>query len=173
MGVEENLRRLGLTVPNLEELWRVNPSGAHYISHFPVKGLLHLCGTTPVRDGRGYLPGVVGKDLDIGQGYEAARHAALTTLAVIKYALGDLDRVDQFVHLLGFVNSAPGFNDQPRVINGAADLLVELYGARGKPTRAAIGCQGLGGGASVEVIATVLFKGDEVRPPLARDYSAT
>lgn len=173
MRVEEKLSRLGLTVPNLEELWRVNPSGAHYISHFPVKGLLYLCGTTPVRDGRGYLPGVVGKDLDIGQGYEAARHAALTTLGVIKYALGDLDRVEQFVHLLGFVNSAPGFNDQPRVINGAADLLVELYGARGKPTRAAIGCQGLGGGASVEVIATVLFKGDEVRPPLARDHSAT
>ena len=160
MRVEENLKRLGLAVPNLEELWRVNASGAHYISHFPVKGLLYLCGTTPVRDGRGYLPGVVGKDLEIAQGYEAARYAALTTLGVIK-------------HALGFVNSAPGFNDQPRVINGAADLLVELYGERGKPTRAAIGCQGLGGGASVEVIATVLFSGDEVRPPLARDYSAT
>ena len=170
MRVEENLNRLGLAVPNLEELWRVNASGAHYISHFPVKGLLHLCGTTPVRDGRGYLPGVVGKDLDIAQGYEAARYAVLTTLGVIRYALGDLDRVEQFVHLLGFVNSAPGFNDQPRVINGAADLLVELYGERGKPTRAAIGCQGLGGGASVEVIATVLFRGDEVRPPLARDH---
>ena len=73
MRVEESLKRLGLTVPNLEALWRVNASGAHYISHFPVKGLLYLCGTTPVRDGRGYLPGVVGKDLEIAQGYEAAR----------------------------------------------------------------------------------------------------
>lgn len=170
MRVEESLKRLGLTVPNLEALWRVNASGAHYISHYPVRGLLYLCGTTPMRDGRGYLPGVVGKNLDIDQGYEAARYAALTTLGVIKYALGDLDRVEQFVHMLGFVNSAPGFNDQPRVINGAADLLVELYGERGKPTRAAIGCQGLGGGASVEVIATVLFRGDDVRPPLARDH---
>jgi enamine deaminase RidA (YjgF/YER057c/UK114 family) len=71
------------------------------------------------------------------------------------------------------VNSAPGFNDQPRVVNGAADLFVELYGARGKPTRAAIGCQGLGGGASVEIIVTLLFSGSEVRPPLARDDFAT
>ena len=61
------------------------------------------------------------------------------------------------------------FGDQPRVINGAADLLVELFGDRGKPTRAAIGCQGLGGNASVEVIVTLLFSGSEVRPPLARD----
>ena len=118
------------------------------------------------------LPGVVGGDLTLAQGVEAARYAALTTLAVLKYALGDLDRVQQFVHMLGFVNSAPGFNDQPRVINGAADFLVELYGERGKPTRAAIGCQGLGGGASVEIIVTVLFSGSEVRPPLARDAFA-
>jgi enamine deaminase RidA (YjgF/YER057c/UK114 family) len=72
--------------------------------------------------------------------------------------------------MTGFVNSAPGFNDQPRVINGAADLLVELYGDRGKPTRAAIGCQGLGGGASVEIVVTLLFSGADVRRPLARDH---
>jgi enamine deaminase RidA (YjgF/YER057c/UK114 family) len=88
----------------------------------------------------------------------------------VKYALGDLDRVQQIVHMLGFVNSAPGFSDQPRVINGAADLLVELFGDRGKPTRAAIGCQGLGGNASVEIIVTLLFTGSDVRPPLARDH---
>jgi enamine deaminase RidA (YjgF/YER057c/UK114 family) len=172
MKVEETLARLGMTVPDLADLWRVNPAGAHYISHFPVQGLLHLCGTTPVRDGRPYLPGVVGDTLTLAQGAEAARYAALTTLAVLKYALGDLDRVQQFVHMLGFVNSAPGFNDQPRVINGAADFLAELYGDRGKPTRAAIGCQGLGGGASVEIIVTVLFSGAEVRAPLARDAFA-
>jgi len=78
--------------------------------------------------------------------------------------------VQQIVHMVGFVNSAPGFSDQPRVINGAADLFVELFGERGKPTRAAIGCQGLGGNASVEIIATVLFTGADVRPPLARDH---
>jgi enamine deaminase RidA (YjgF/YER057c/UK114 family) len=170
MKVEEKLAKLGLALPNLEDLYRTNPSGAHYISHYPVQNLLYLSGTTPRKDGKGYLPGVVGKDLTTEQGQEAARYATLTTLSAVKYALGDLDRVQQVVHLLGFVNSAPGFSDQPRVINGAADLLVELFGDRGKPTRAAIGCQGLGGNASVEIIVTLLFTGSDVRPPLARDH---
>ncbi len=169
MKVEDKLAALGLTLPNLEDLYRTNASGAHYISHFPVQNLLYLSGTTPRRNGESYLPGVVGKDLTLEQGYQAARYAVMTTLAAVKYALGDLGRVQQIVHMLGFVNSAPGFNDQPRVINGAADLLVELFGERGKPTRAAIGCQGLGGGASVEIIVTLLFSGSDVRPPLARD----
>ena len=169
MNVEAKIAKLGLELADLEDLYRTNSSGAHYISHYAVQNLLYLSGTTPRKGGQGSLPGVVGKDLTLEQGYEAARYAALMTVAAIKYALGDLDRVQQFVHLLGFVNSAPGFGDQPRVINGAADLLVELFGDRGKPTRAAIGCQGLGGNASVEVIATVLFSGSEVRPPLARD----
>ena len=169
MIVEDKLKALGLVVPNLEDLYRVNISGAHYISHFPVQGMLYLSGTVPIKDGKVFLPGVLGENLTIEQGYEAARYAALTTLVAVKYALGDLDRVQQIVHMTGFVNSAPGFNDQPRVINGAADLLVELYGERGKPTRAAIGCQGLALNSSVEIILTVLFSGTEVRPPLARD----
>jgi enamine deaminase RidA (YjgF/YER057c/UK114 family) len=169
MKVEAKLAALGFELPSLEDLYRTNTSGAHYISHFPVQNLLYLSGTTPRKGGQGYLPGVVGKDLSLEQGYEAARYATITTLAAVKYALGDLDRVQQIVHLLGFVNSAPGFGDQPRVINGAADLLVELFGERGKPTRAAIGCQGLGGNASVEIIVTLLFSGSDVRPPLARD----
>jgi enamine deaminase RidA (YjgF/YER057c/UK114 family) len=170
MTIEEKLAKLGFELPTLEDLYRTNPSGAHYISHYPVQNLLYLSGTTPRKDGKGYLPGVVGKDLTIEQGQEAARYATLTTLAAVKYALGDLARVQQIVHLLGFVNSAPGFSDQPRVINGAADLLVELFGDRGKPTRAAIGCQGLGGNASVEIIVTLLFTGSDVRAPLARDH---
>jgi len=172
MKAEEKLSNLGMEVPDLESLYRTNPSGAHYISHFPVQNLLYLSGTTPRKDGQPYLSGVVGKDLTVAQGYEAARYAALTTLAVVKYALGDLDRVQQVVHMIGFVNSAPGFSDQPRVVNGAADLLVEIFGERGKPTRAAIGCQGLGGNASVEIIVTLLFSGADVRPPLARDHFA-
>ena len=170
MTVEEKLKTLGLVVPALEDLYRSNASGAHYVSHFPVQNVLYLSGTVPIKDGKAYLPGVLGRDLTVAQGYEAARYAALTTLAAVRYALGDLERVQQIVHMTGFVNSAPGFNDQPRVVNGAADLLVELYGARGKPTRAAIGCQGLGGGAAVEIVVTLLFSGADVRPPLARDH---
>lgn len=173
MRAEETLRTLKLEVPSLEDLYRTNASGAHYISHFPVQNLLYLSGTTPRKDGQSYLPGVVGKDLNVEQGYEAARYAALTTLAAVKYALGDLDRVQQIVHMVGYINSAPGFGDQPRVLNGAADLFVSIFGDRGKPTRAAIGCQGLGGNASVEIIVTLLFTPGEVRPPLARDHFAT
>jgi enamine deaminase RidA (YjgF/YER057c/UK114 family) len=170
MKAEEKLRALGFEVPSLEELYRTNATGAHYISHFPVQNLLYLSGTTPRKDGRAHLPGVVGKDLNVEQGYEAARYAALTTLAAVTYALGDLDRVAQLVHMVGYVNSAPGFGDQPRVVNGAADLFVSIFGDRGKPTRAAIGCQGLGGNASVEIIVTLLFTPGEVRAPLARDH---
>ena len=76
MTIEEKLKKAGLTVPNLEDLYRTNASGAHYISHFPVQNLLSLSGTTPRKDGQSYLPGVVGKDLTVAQGYEAARYAA-------------------------------------------------------------------------------------------------
>lgn len=170
MVVEDTLKALGLPLPDLDQMYRANVSGARYISHFAVGNVLYLSGTTPVKDGKPYLTGIVGQDLTVAQGYEAARHAALTSLAAIKYALGDLDRVQQCVQLIGFVNSAPGFSDQPRVINGATDLLVDLYADRGKPTRAAIGCQGLAVNHSVEIILTVLFTGTEVRAPLARDH---
>jgi enamine deaminase RidA (YjgF/YER057c/UK114 family) len=169
MIVEEKLRALGLAVPDLEAEYRENPSGAHFVSHLAVQNLLYLSGTVPLKDGKPFRPGVLGRDLTVEQGYEAARYALLPTLGAVKYALGDLDRVQQAVQMVGYVNSAPGFSDQPRVVNGATDLLVELYGERGKPTRAAIGCQGLGLNSSVEIVLTVLFSGTDVRPPLARD----
>ena len=83
MKAEETLRSLGFEVPSLEDLYRSNASGAHFISHFPVQNLLYLSGITPRKDGHGYLPGVVGKDLNVEQGYEAARYAALTTRAAV------------------------------------------------------------------------------------------
>jgi enamine deaminase RidA (YjgF/YER057c/UK114 family) len=169
MVVEQKLQGLGMPIPDIEAEYRQNRSGAHFVSHLAVSNLLYLSGTVPIRDGKPFLPGLVGRDLTIEQGYEAARWAMVQTLGAVKYALGDLDRVQQAVQLVGYVNSAPGFADQPRVINGAADLLVELYGERGKPTRAAIGCQGLALNSSVEVILTLLFTGAEVQAPLARD----
>ena len=172
MLVEAKLTSLGFVLPDLDELYRANRSGARFLSHFAVQNVLYLSGTTPMKDGQPYLTGVVGQDLTLEQGYEAARYAVLHSLAAVQYALGDLDRLEHAIQLIGFVNSAPGFCDQPRVINGATDLLVELYGDRGKPTRAAIGCQGLALNHSVEVVLTVLFTGSEVRPPLARDHYA-
>jgi len=169
MNVEKAIESFGLHLLDLDEQYRVNTSGAHFISHLAVGNVLYLSGTTPVKDGKPYLTGVVGQDLSVEEGYEAARYAALTSLAAIKYALGDLDRIQQAVQLVGYVNSSPGFSQQPRVINGATDLLVALYGDRGKPTRAAIGCQGLSTNHSVEVVLSVLFTGEAVKPPLARD----
>jgi enamine deaminase RidA (YjgF/YER057c/UK114 family) len=172
MRIEKKIEALGLVLADLDQLYRANAAGARFISHLVVNNVLYLSGTTPVKDGKPYLTGVVGAELTIEQGYEAARYAALSSLAAVKYALGDLDRVQQAVQLIGFVNSAPGFGQQPRVINGATDLLVELYGERGKPTRAAIGCQGLAINHSVEIVLTVLFTGDGANPPLARDHYA-
>lgn len=172
MIIEEKLKTLGLTLPSLPELYQANPSGAKFVSHVAVQNLLYLSGTVPIKDGRPFRPGVLGKDVTLEQGYEAARYAALVSLAGIKYALGDLDRVDRMVQLIGFVNSEPGFTEQPRVINGAVDLLVELYGERGMPTRTAIGCQGIFGNYSMEIVLTVLFSGTTVQPPLARDHYA-
>ena len=122
-----------------------------------------------MKDGQPYLT-VSRPELNSCTRLSTARYAVLHSLAAVKYALGGLDHIEHAVQLIGFVNSAPGFSDQPRVINGATDLLVELYGDRGKPTRAAIGCQGLALNHSVEVVLTVLFTGNEVRPPLARDH---
>ena len=172
MIVEGRLKALGLELPDLDVLYRRNASGARFISHYAVQNMLYLSGTTPTKDGQPFNPGVLGQDVTLEQGYDAARYATLASLAAVKYALSDLDRVQQIVQVIGFVNSAPGFSDQPRVINGATDLLVDLYGERGKPTRAAIGCQGLALNHSVEIVMTVLFSGDGVRAPLARDQYA-
>ncbi len=170
MSVEKKLAALGLEVPDLEAHYGVNPSGAHFISHYAVPPVLYLSGTVPMKDGERYMTGVLGAGLTVEEGYEAARYAALTSLSAIQFALGDLERVAQMLQLIGYVNSAPGFTEQPRVINGATDLLVGLFGDRGKPTRAAIGCQGLAGNHSVEIVLSLVYAGEEIRPPLARDH---
>jgi enamine deaminase RidA (YjgF/YER057c/UK114 family) len=166
MDAERRLAELGLAIEPLAESYALDTSGAKFVSHLAVGELLYQSGTVPERDGLPYLTGVVGADLTIEQGYEAARYAALSSLTAMRHALGDLDRLQQVVQLTGWVNSAPGFNDQPRVINGATDLLVEVFGRRGLGTRAAIGCQGLGYGSSVEIVLVVRFDGGPVNAPM-------
>jgi enamine deaminase RidA (YjgF/YER057c/UK114 family) len=146
MIIEKSLERLGLALPDLEQFYTSNPSGAKFVSHVAVQNVLYLSGVVPIKDGKPFLRGYLGK-----------------------YALGDLDRVERIIQLLGFVNSDPGFKDQPRVINGATDLFVELYGERGLGTRTAIGCHGLFGDFPLEIVVTVLFSGTDVRAPLPRD----
>ena len=88
MSVEDKLTTLGLALPDLDAIYRTNRSGARFLSHFAVQNLLYLSGTTPVKDGQPYLTGVVGQDLTLEQGYEAARYAVLHSLAAVQYALG-------------------------------------------------------------------------------------
>ncbi len=165
METERRLEALGLRLTPIDASYALDTSGAKFVSHLAVGELLYLSGTVPELDGETYLNGVVGDDLTLEQGYEAARYAALSSLTALKHALGDLDRVRQVVQLTGWVNSAFGFNDQPRVINGATDLLVEVFGAAGLGTRAAIGCRGLAYNASVEIVLVVRFDGGPVTDP--------
>ena len=170
MIVESKLASLGLPLPDLETDYRKNRSGAKFMSHRAVGALLYLSGTVPIRDEERVPAGARRAATSPSSRGTRRRDGRWSqALSAVKYALGDLDRLDTAIHLTGYVNSAPGFADQPRVINGAADLLVELYGERGKPTRAAIGCQGLALNSSVELVLVVSFTGTEVRPPLARD----
>ena len=169
MTIEQKIEAAGLTLPRLEDSYSNNPSGAKYVSHHAVGRVLYLSGCTPAKDGKPYMTGILGVDRTIEEGYEAARQCMLCYLGLIKYALGDLDRMHRMLHLVGYVNSGADFVDQPRVINGAVDLLVELYGRRLMPTRAAIGCRGLAVNHSVELIATVEFDGGSVASALARD----
>jgi enamine deaminase RidA (YjgF/YER057c/UK114 family) len=171
VNTEATLQRLGLELPDLEDMYRPNPFGARHVSHVAVRDMLYVSAHTPRRNGTYYLPGMITRDLTLEQGYEAARYAAVTVLGVVKYALGDLDRVSQLVQLQALVHCPPGFTQFAHVLNGATDLFVELYGERGRSTRMGIGTQAITANASVELCVTLLFEGDAVRPGLARDYA--
>jgi hypothetical protein len=106
-------------LPDTDARHAVNASGARFVSHLAVGNMLYISGTCAMKDGKPFRQGVVGADLSLEQGLRGGALCALAPLGVIKYALGDLDRVQQAVQMLGFVNSSPTFSDQPRVINGA------------------------------------------------------
>ena len=144
MEIEKKLNALGFQVPNVPE------PAANYIGYVRVGNLLFVGGNTGRVNGVRKYPGKVGDTVSLEQAYETARDCALNHLAIIKAALGDLDRVERIVKVLGYVNVAPGFKDMPKVINGESDLLVKLWGERGQHARAAIGVASLGGDAPVE-----------------------
>lgn len=146
MQVEEKIAALGLTLPE------VPVPLANYVSAVRTGNLLFVSGHGPrAADGSNAFVGKVGGDLNQEEGYQAARLVCLNCLATIRAQVGNLDSVSQVVKLLGFVNSAPGFEDQPKVINGASDLLVEVFGERGKHARSAVGMAELPGGIAVEI----------------------
>ena len=145
MQVEAKLRELGFTLPNPPK-----PVAA-YLPAVQVGDLLFLSGTTCYEDGKLLYTGRVGTDLTLEQGYIAARQTALNLLSVIKATLGDLNRVKRVVKLNGYVNSATDFDRQPAVINGASELLEQIFGERGRHARTSIGVSDLPGHIPVEI----------------------
>ena len=124
---------------------------ANYVNVVRVGNLLYLAGKGPQKPDNTYVTGKVGKELTIEQGYEAARLTAINHLAVLKNELGSLNKVKRIVKVLGMVNCSEDFKDQPKVINGYSDLMVEIFGDKGKHARSAIGMYALPFNMAVEV----------------------
>ena len=152
MEIENKLNALGHRLPSPPV------PAANYIGYVRVGNLLFVGGNIGRIDGVLPYRGKVGAEVTLDQAYEAARNCALNHLAIMKAALGDLDKVERIVKVLGYVNVAPGFTDMPRVVNGESDLLVQLFGERGQHTRAAIGVASLSQNAPVENEVTVQVK---------------
>ncbi len=133
------------------------PAPAPVASYVPVRvagELAFVSGQIPMQDGDVLHRGRLGADVTLEQGQAAARRCALQALSALRDALGSLDRVLGIVQVTVFVASAPGFTDQPKVANGASDVLVEIFGDEGRHARAAVGVAELPLGASVEVAVT-------------------
>jgi len=145
MGAEARLKELGITLP------QPSKPVANYIPAVRVGNLLFLAGHGPIRDGKAVTRGKLGRDLSVEDGYKVAREVGLNLLASARAALGSLDRVKRVVKVLGMVASAEGFTDQPKVINGFSDLIVELFGENGRHARSAVGMAELPMGIPVEI----------------------
>ena len=126
---------------------------ANYVDAVRVGNLIYLSGRGPQKPDGIFITGKLGKDFTIEQGYEAARLVAMNHLAVLKKELGSLNKVKRIVKVLGMVNCTEDFKDQPKVVNGYSDLMVEIFGDKGKHARSAVGMAALPFGIPVEVEA--------------------
>lgn len=142
---EGRLADLGIELPTPPE------PVANYVRTVRSGKLVFTSGHGPMRPEGGYVTGKLGRDLTLEQGYEAARLTAIALLASLKKEIGDLSNVRRVVKVTGMVNSDPEFTDQPKVINGCSDLLVEVFGDRGRHSRAAVGMASLPMGIAVEI----------------------
>lgn len=142
---EAKLKEMGITlaVPA--------PPVANYVNAVTTGNLVFMAGKGPRQDDGTYITGKLGKDLTVEQGYEAARLTAINQLAALKAEIGNLNRVKRIVKVTGMVNSDPTFSEQPAVINGFSDLMVEVFGDAGKHARAAVGMAALPMDIAVEI----------------------
>lgn len=153
MSIETKLAELGIVLPE---------PAAPVAAYVPVvvhNGLVHVSGQLPFIDGA-LVTGRLGEDVSLEQGTAAARACGLMILAQVKAALGSLDKVERVIKLGGFVNSTGDFTDQPKVVNGASELMAEVFGDAGKHARSAVGVPVLPLGAAVEVDAILAVRGD-------------
>ena len=145
MKPEEKLKEMGIELPS-------PPTPiANYVPAVQTGNLVFLSGHGPIKDDGTMMVGRVGEDLSMDEGYQAARYVAIALLASLKASIGDLSKVVRVVKLLGMVNSTAAFTDQPKVINGASDLLVDVFGDKGKHARSAVGMNVLPGNIPVEI----------------------
>ena len=152
MTIEEKMEELGLKLPDPPR------PVANYLPAVRAGDLLFTSGVLPMKEGQLAFTGKLGSDLTVQQGQEAARAALLSALAVVKQELGSLDKVARVVKLTGHVASAPGFTQQPSVLNGASDLLVAIFEDSGRHARVAVGAAELPLGAPIEIELIVQIK---------------
>lgn len=149
MRVEKKLQEMDLELPEVAA-----PAGVYVLAR-RVGNLLYLAGQTAHVKGVVQVSGVVGKDLTVEEGQEGARLSALNILSVLKSELGDLDKVRQFVQMIGYVRCTEDFGTYTEVVDGASMLLQELYGASGLAARMTIGTNELPGGSVTEIMTVV------------------
>jgi len=151
--IDERLTELGIALPE--------PSSpvANYVNAVTTGNLVFLAGKGPKQDDGTYITGKVGADLTEEEGYEAARIAGINQLAALKAEIGNLDRVTRIVKVTGMVNCTPDYANQPEVVNGFSDLMVEVFGDKGKHARAAVGMGSLPRNIAVEVEMVVEIEG--------------
>ena len=146
MSAEGRIKELGITLPDPPK------PGGNYVPGVRVGNLLFLSGHGPSRvDGKPSARGKVGRDLSAEDGYKVAREVGVNLLGTARSMLGSLDKVKRIVKVLGMVNSAEGFGEQPKVINGFSDLMVENFGDQGRHARSAVGMAELPSGIPVEI----------------------
>lgn len=151
MSIAQRLAELGIELP------QAAAPVAAYVPVVVAGSLAHVSGQLPFVESK-LVTGRLGEDVSLDQGYAAARACGLMILAQLEAALGSLDRVERVIKLGAFVNSTPGFTDQPKVANGASELMAEVFGEAGKHARSAVGVPVLPLGAAVEVDAIVAVK---------------
>ena len=150
---EKNIKELGITIPALPVAL------ANYVPYRIVDSIMYVSGQAPVKDGKMQYTGKVGADISIEDGIRAAELCCINIIAALKQGTnGNWDQLDSFVKLGGFVNSRDDFTDHPKIINGASDLLVKIFGDQGKHARFAVGANSLPMNISVEIDAIIKIK---------------